>query len=287
MGALAEGTLLDGRYGLTGLIGRGGMAAVYRARDQRLDRDVAVKVLDAPAADTAGTAWREDRLTASLAHPHIVGIYDSGATPDGRPYLVMELIAGEPIARLAPLPPARALELAEQVAGALAHAHARGVVHCDLTPQNVLVDAFGQAKLTDFGVAGDEAEPVGETVYGSAPYLAPERLRGAPTGPAVDLYALGATLYHALTGRPPYPGRTPAAILARAEAGPPPLPSGVAVGIPPAVDRLVGRALAPSPGDRYPSAEAFRAAIAAARRDAGARTRAHDVRAASPLGRAW
>src|SRR5438046_9454907 len=99
MGALAEGTLLDGRYALTGLIGRGGMAAVYRARDQRLDRDVAVKVLDAPAADAAGMAWREDRLTASLAHPHIVGIYDSGATADGRPYPVMELFSRAPSAR--------------------------------------------------------------------------------------------------------------------------------------------------------------------------------------------
>jgi hypothetical protein len=272
VGALAVGTLLDGRYALEDLLGRGGMAAVYRARDRRLDRPVAVKVLDRPGPHTDAAAWREDRITAALHHPNIVTVYDSGTMPDGKPYLVLELIEGEPVARLAPLPPGRALALAEQVAGALAYAHARGVVHCDLTPHNVLVDAFGQAKLTDFGVAGDEAEPVGETVYGSAPYLAPERLRGAPTSPAVDLYALGATLYHLLTGRPPYAARDPSELLARVDAGLPPPVSAAASGVPPAVDELVARALAPDPADRYPSAEAFRAAIAAARRAAEGRT---------------
>ena len=267
-------TIAD-RYELGERLGHGGMAEVRLATDRRLGREVAVKLLRGDLAEQSTARRRfeaEARTAARLSHPNIVTVYDSGTMPDGKPYLVMELIEGEPVARLAPLSPGRALELAEQVAGALAYMHARGVVHCDLTPQNVLVDAFGQAKLTDFGVASADAAPVGEVVYGSAAYLAPERLRGAPTSPAVDLYALGATLYHLLTGRPPYAARDPSELLARVETGPPSPVSAVVPGVPPAVDDLVARALAPDPADRYPSAEAFREAIAAAGRAAEGRT---------------
>ena len=193
-GASAADQLLDGRYALGEPLGRGGMATVYRARDERLRRPVAVKILHDAASDAAGVAPREDRIVARLAHPHIVGIYDAGTTPAGRPFLVMQLIEGEPVSRLAPLPLDRALVVAEEVAAALAHAHARGVVHCDLKPQNVLLDADGRAKLTDFGVAVADAARVGEVIVRSAAYIAPERMRGAPTSPAVDIYALGALL---------------------------------------------------------------------------------------------
>ena len=201
-----RGMKLDDRYEVLGLLGQGGMARVYRARDRRLDRLVALKVLNDAGDDAETTLAREDRMTAALAHPNIVTVYDSGMMPDGRPYLVLELLAGQPASHLAPLPTGAALAVAEQVAAALAHAHARGIVHCDVKPQNVLIDRAGRATLTDFGVASATTTPTGEAVYGAAAFLAPERLCGAAASPAVDLYALGATLYFLLAGRPPYVG---------------------------------------------------------------------------------
>ena len=277
MGALTLGMVLDGRYELVEQLGRGGMASVYRARDRRLDRPVALKVLHEAHQDEAGAAFREDQVTAQLAHPHIVGVYDSGTTPDGRPFLVMELIDGEPIDRLAPPTIERALEIAEEVAAAVAHAHERGIVHCDIKPQNVLLDALGQAKLTDFGVASADKSPVGEVVYGSASYIAPERLRGAPTSPAVDIYALGGLLYFLISGRPPYTGTSGAEIIAQVTAGPPPPLTSLVPAVPPAVDAIVRRAMAPAPADRYPSAAALRQAIVDVRRAAGEHTRGFGV----------
>lgn len=262
MSRLGGGELLDGRYELLDLLGQGGMATVYRARDHRLGRLVAIKILDDHGTSGTGIMLREDRVLARLAHPHIVGVYDSGTLPDGRSFLVLELIEGEPTSHLAPLPVDRALRIAEQVASALAYAHAQGVVHCDLKPQNVLLDARGEAKLTDFGVASADAAPVGAMVYGSAAYLAPERLRGAPTSPAVDIYALGATLYFLLTGRPPQGGDGAKVIPERQglEATTPLTPP-----IPVAVAALVQRALAPDPAERFPSSAAFGDALAAVR----------------------
>ncbi|HET8629166.1 MAG TPA: serine/threonine protein kinase [Thermomicrobiales bacterium] len=270
LGGGATGAVLAGRYTVGDLLGEGGMAHVYRAHDVRLDRDVAVKILDRPGPRDASPDWREDRLTASLAHPNIVRVYDSGATPDGRHFLVMELLRGRPVSELAPLPPERALAVVAQVADALACAHERGIVHCDLKPQNVLVDRNGHATLTDFGVASAAASPAGPVVYGSLPYVAPERLRGAPVSPAVDIYALGALLFFALTARPPYRGRTPAEVLAQIAAGPPPTPPGA----PPAVTALVRRALAPDPGRRFPTIVAFRDALGLASAAAAAPTAA-------------
>jgi len=279
--ALGVGTLLDGRYELEGPLGRGGMASVYRARDRRLGRPVVVKVLDEGRRDGADAAWREDLVIARLAHPHIVGIYDSGALGDGRPYLVMELLDGEPVSRLAPLPVVRALAIAAEVAAAVAYAHERGVVHCDITPGNVLIDAFGHARLTDFGVACADRAPTGAVVHGSAAYLAPERLGGAPTGRATDIYALGALLYFLLAGRPPYPGRRPEDVLAQARHGLPPPLSTLVPAVPPAVEAIVRRALALDPAGRYPSATALADAIMAFGRAAGDRTRALTVAAAA------
>ena len=159
-GALTTGTLLDGRYTLLDQLGRGGMATVYRARDQRLDRLVAVKILDTPH-QLDDQDLREDRLTARLDHPHIVSVYDSGTTPDGRPFLVMELVAGASAASLAPVPLPQALALTIEVAEAVSYAHRQGIVHCDIKPDNVLLDTWNHFRLTDFGIASPDAASVG------------------------------------------------------------------------------------------------------------------------------
>lgn len=254
MSASASGTILDGRYELLDQLDQGGMATVYRARDLRLERPVAVKVLEEARRDVAGLAFREDRLTARLNHPHIVSVYDGGTTPDGQPFLVMELIDGRPVTDLAPLPVGQALRIAEDVAAAVAYTHERGIVHCDIKPQNVLLDRHGQAKLADFGIASADRAPSGAIVHGSAPYLAPERLRGAPVSPAVDIYALGGTLAFLLSGR--HPGD-----------GPPP-------DLPPDAAAIVRRATAADPGDRYPTAAALRDDLAALRHASGQPTSA-------------
>src|SRR3954453_9649552 len=250
---LTTGTLLDGRYVLLDQLGRGGMATVYRARDQRLDRLVAVKILDA-TPQSGEQALREDRLTARLDHPHIVSIYDSGTTPDGHPFLVMELVTGASVANLAPLPLPQALTIGIEVADAVAYAHQQGIVHCDIKPDNVLLDTWSHARLTDFGIASPDTAPVGETVHGAAAYLAPERLRGVATSPAVDTYGLGALLYFLIAGRPPYTGQTSSEIIAQAQAGPPPPLATLVPALPAEVDIIVRRAMAPDPADRYPTA---------------------------------
>jgi len=269
--------LLDDRYELLGHLDRGGMATVYRAHDRRLDRSVAIKVLESERQDEAGSAFREDRLTARLAHPHIVGVYDGGLTPDGRPFLVMELIEGQSITALAPLPLGQALRVGELLASAVAYTHEQGIIHCDIKPQNVLLDAHGQAKLADFGVANADRAPTGMIVYGSAPYIAPERLRGLPVGPAVDIYALGATLFFLLTGQPPYRGQTTDEIVGQVVAGPPRPLTEFDPTVPTALAELVQRSMAPDPADRPSSAAAFGEALAAIRRAAGEPTSALHV----------
>jgi hypothetical protein len=274
MSALASGTILDGRYELQDHLDRGGMASVYRAHDRRLDRLVAIKLLDAARRDEAGIAFREDRLTARLSHPHIVAVFDGGTTPEGQPFLVMELIDGQAVIHLAPLPVGRALRIAEDVASAVAYTHERGIVHCDIKPQNVLLDVHGQAKLADFGVASADHAPSGGVVYGSAPYLAPERLRGAPVGPAVDIYAIGATLYFLLSGQPPHNGLTAEEVIARVQAGPPRPLAEFVPAIPWEADAIVRRAMAFNPADRYPSAAVLCDDLAALRRASGQTTSA-------------
>jgi hypothetical protein len=190
-------------------IGSGGMGRVWRARDPRLQRDVAVKFLDAPpgAEETRERLRREARALASLDHPGIVRVLDIGED-DEQAWLVMELVEGRPLSDLVPLPGERAAAVALQVAEALAYAHARGIVHRDVKPSNVLVDAQGRARLLDFGIARrtDVADGITRQglVAGSPPYMAPEAFAGGPPDPRVDVYALGAVLREMLgDARPP------------------------------------------------------------------------------------
>jgi hypothetical protein len=263
--------VLLGRYRLGATLGSGGMAEVRRAEDLALGRPVAVKLLHPHlAADPAFMARfdREARLAAGLSDPRVVAVFDRGVADDGRPFLVMELVEGESLAellrRVGPLPPDRALAVADDVLAALEHAHGRGVVHRDVKPHNVLLDGEGRAKLADFGIAqavAAAAVTVPGEMLGSLRYVAPERLAGAPGSPAGDLYGLGAVLYEALTGRAPFDGDHPAAIAAQHATGTPAPPSAVRPGLPRWLDAALLRALAREPDDRFPSAAAMRAAL--------------------------
>ena len=237
------GTLF-GQYRLDALIGRGGMGEVYRAYDTVRDRYVALKLLGGTGADDGTFAERfrrECQLVARLGEPHIIPIHDCGEI-DGTLYLDMRLVEGENLRQLllrsGALAPERAVDIVEQVGSALDAAHAAGLVHRDVKPENILVTPDGFAYLVDFGIAYDGVDSGltrAGTVIGSTAYLAPEQFDDAPVSPASDVYALSAVLYELLTGRPPFPGDT------------------VSV-MPPALGPVVSCGLAKDPAQRYRTA---------------------------------
>ena len=264
------GAIVGDRYRLDELIGRGGMAAVYRGWDTRLERPVAVKLLRPEILDDPDLALRfrrEAHAATVLRHPNVVACLDAGRDDTG-PYLVMELVEGEDLAsrlrRESPLPQAVALRIAADVARGLAIAHARGIVHRDVKPGNILLAPDGRAMVTDFGIARLAAEAEATlpgTTLGSVHYFSPEQARGVTTTPASDVYSLGLVLYEMLTGARPFGGDSPAAIaIARVDA---PAPSARAVnpGVPAALDAILARALAPAPHDRYANGAALSAAL--------------------------
>ena len=268
-----------GPYEITAPIGAGGMGEVWRARDTRLERDVALKVLPAEAsADETARARlvREARLASKLNHPHICTIHEVGDA-EGQTYIAMELVEGQPLnARVAagPLPVDEVLRYGQQMADALAHAHARGVVHRDLKSANVVVTPEGQVKVLDFGLAkrltGDDLPEVsrvlGQTltapgvVVGTLAYMAPEQLRGQPADARSDIWALGVVLYEMAAGKRPFEGPTgfevTAAILSQ------PVPA-VPASVPAPLAGVIDRCLAKEPGARYQRADEVRAALEA------------------------
>ncbi|MEV7331288.1 serine/threonine-protein kinase [Micromonospora sp. NPDC093244] len=259
--ALHPGRLLARRYRLVDQIGAGGMSVIWRARDEVLDRVVALKVL-APslAADARfrDMVREEARAAAQLVHPHVTSVHDYGETvdPDGSitSFVVMELLSGEELElRLTegPLPWAEAVEVGAQIADALAAAHRLGIVHRDITPANVMMTATG-VKVLDFGIATrigapDEDEDGG--TFGTPAYVAPERLDGAPAQPASDVYSLGVLLHEALTGRVPYPADTWEQLSAALADGPAPTLTDLPE-LPPAVARICLRCLSRDPAGR-------------------------------------
>ncbi|GAA1780993.1 serine/threonine-protein kinase [Streptomonospora arabica] len=258
-GSLA-GTVLSGRYRLQEQIGSGGMGTVWRAEDSLLNREVAVKLLHPAqmAEPTSRERFRtEGRITAGLSHPGIAQVYDYGEQ-DGHAYLIMELVPGEPLASILRrndgLEPSVTLDIVGQAAAALAAAHARGVVHRDIKPGNLLVTENGTVKLTDFGIArGNESVTLTQTgmVMGTAQYISPEQASGRPATHASDIYALGVVAYECLAGQPPFTADTPLALaLAHTREPPPPLPADV----PPQAAALVERLLEKSPEARPASA---------------------------------
>ncbi|MFC8780912.1 serine/threonine-protein kinase [Streptomyces nigra] len=253
--------LIAGRYRLIESIGRGGMGEVWRAYDQTLDRQVAVKLLLPQDSDpTAASRFRLEARTASrIDHPNVVGVRDFGEH-DNQLYLVMELVEGDSLARVltqsGAQPADRVARMAAQAAAGLAAAHRQGVVHRDIKPGNLLLDADGTLKIGDFGIArflddpGAALTATGQIV-GTSLYLAPERALGKPAGPASDVYALGCVLYQMLTGRPPFNADTAVAILHQhLDAAPvPPRELGVS-GLPPAFENYLLGLLAKDPEHR-------------------------------------
>lgn len=271
-------SVIASRYRLEKPLGRGGMATTYLAHDLLLDRPVAIKVLHADPSEPRELARfvREARVAAALSHPHVVHVFDAGQ--DGEiAYLVMEWIDGGDLASLirerAPLPIDEAVQLTLDVLDGLAAIHRAGIVHRDVKPANVLLDRHGRAKLTDFGIARRVADPTltGPTdLLGTAPYVAPERVRGQPATAASDLYAVGILLYELLTGRLPFPGQTPEELLAQHLQTPPVPARRWRRDLPAALERVLSRALRKEPEARYRSAEAMAAALRAALRGATA-----------------
>jgi serine/threonine-protein kinase len=261
-----EPLILD-RYRLLERLAVGGSAEVWRARDEQLDRDVAVKRLHAHLfADDASRARlaAEARAAARLSHPVIVGVYDVDATGDA-PALIMELVDGESLAarleRDGPLTDREAAAIVADLAEALFHAHQQGVIHRDMKPGNVLLDRGGRTRLVDFGIAHSLAEAsarltVTGTVIGTLRAMAPEQLIDGPITPRTDLYGLGVVLHEAVTGRPPYPSGSPLALAEAQRAGPPPLD-----GLDPALAAVIAGCLAFDPADRPLHAGAVAAAL--------------------------
>jgi tRNA A-37 threonylcarbamoyl transferase component Bud32 len=257
-------TLIDERYKLRALLGSGGMAEVYLAHDEVLDRDVALKLLkDQYASDEEFVERfkREARSAASLSHPHIVPIFGWGESEDGTYYITMEyLLSGtlkDHILQRGALPPQMATEVALQIAKALRAAHEHGVIHRDIKPRNILITDSGHVKVTDFGIArAAEATTISDVgdILGSVKYMSPEQAMGERVGPASDLYSLGVVLYEMLTGRVPFEIETPADVPVKHAGGPPPHPREVNPKIPEGVDALVMRLLSTDPEDRHGSA---------------------------------
>ena len=265
------GAVLTSRYELLSELGRGGMGRVYRAHDRLLGRDVALKVLTTADDDETSrqACLREARVAARVSHPNIATVLDVGADHDlGVTFLVMELVPGQTLKELrraaGTLVPAEAVELVAQVAAALEATHARGIVHGDVTPRNVIVRPDGVVKLVDFGIARvlDASRPFEvRGRYGSVPYLAPEQVNGGPPEPGSDVYALGLVLYELLVGEPPYTGRDTATVMAARLVADPPPPSLRNAAVSPALERVILTALARDPSRRYAHAGELRQAL--------------------------
>jgi len=262
-GSLAAGTRL-GRYVIVEPLGSGGMGVVYRARDEKLERVVAIKML-APgvlSGDEARRHFRREALAlAKLNHPRIAAVYDVGEQ-DGADYIVMELVEGESLAaklRAGPLPVKDATAIALQVAEALEEAHEQGVIHRDLKPANVMMTAKGQAKVLDFGLAKmlalgtDSTLSLSETgrLMGTPLYMSPEQALGKSVDARTDLWSLGVVYYQCLAGRPPFQGDSSIGVLHAITAEPYAAVRSVRADAPPLAEHIVGRALEKDCGLRY------------------------------------
>jgi len=273
---IETGLRLADRYEVREVVGYGGMSTVYHGIDSVLDRDVAIKVLNQRLAanDPDRPAFlREARAAASLSHPRIVSTYDAGVY-SGWPFIVMEYVSGgslkDVIDAQAPLPPADAAAIAAALAEALQYGHDRGIVHCDIKPQNVLLDQAGNPKLVDFGISQTVAATIALTsaVTGTAGYVAPEQLEGQSLDGRADVYSLGTVLYLMLTGTLPFEAPNLAALATRRLIADPRPIRELNPAVPPALAGIVMRAIARQRDDRLTAGE-MAAALRASLRDDG------------------
>jgi tRNA A-37 threonylcarbamoyl transferase component Bud32 len=259
-----ERTVLDNRYAISSLLGGGGMGKVFLGRDQVLDRNVALKVLRkryAQDEEFVERFEREAKAAASLNYPHIIQVYDRGTAADGTYYIAMEYVPGgtlkDRILKVGSMQAAEAVRLASEVADALGVAHARGMVHRDVKPQNVLLTADGDAKVADFGIARAASETTisnSSLVLGTAKYMSPEQATGEPVGPASDLYSLGVVLYEMLTGEVPFEADSEVDVAMKHVTEPPRAPKEKNPAVPEALNAVAMKLLEKRPEDRYPGA---------------------------------
>jgi tetratricopeptide (TPR) repeat protein/tRNA A-37 threonylcarbamoyl transferase component Bud32 len=307
-----QGALLAGRYRLADCLGRGAMGVVYGGLDEELQRPVAVKILDVRLfrdPDAERRFQREAEALASLQHPHVVAVFDRGRTPEGIHFLVMERLDGVTLATLLeridggegataaaiavtgddgePSWPRRCARWARDLANGLAAAHERGLVHRDVKPSNVLLCGSGRIVLLDFGIAARHTDgrlTATRTTLGTPWYMAPEQVRSGglvQAQPTLDVYGLGALLYHLLAGRPPYQGDAAAVLAVLAQQSPPPLPH-LRIGLPRDLVAIVDRCLERDPARRYPTAAALAADL-----DAFLQHLPVTARPVGALGRRW
>ena len=255
--------LVDNRYRLIKPLGSGGMADVYLAHDDILDRDVALKVMSTRYAsdeEFIERFKREAQSAAALSHANIVSIFDRGESEDGTYYIAMEYLPGgtlkDRIISKGALPPRTAAAVALQIAEALCAAHERGVIHRDIKPHNILITESGDVKVTDFGIARAASSSTMTrtgSILGTAHYISPEQAMGEPVGPASDLYSLGVVLYEMLTGELPYDAETPLGIAMKHVNGHLQPPKAVNPRVPDGINAITCRLLAKDPEDRYAS----------------------------------
>ncbi|MFE9694654.1 Stk1 family PASTA domain-containing Ser/Thr kinase [Micromonospora sp. NPDC005806] len=271
----AQARLLGGRYQVGELLGYGGMAEVHRGRDLRLGRDVAIKMLRADLARDATFQMRfrrEAQNAASLNHPAIVAVYDTGeeTAPTGEtlPFIVMEFVNGRTLKEVlgveGRLQPRRALEICADMCAALEFSHRHGIIHRDIKPGNVMLTQTGQVKVMDFGIAralasGATTMTQTSAVIGTAQYLSPEQARGEAVDARSDVYAAGCVLFELLCGHPPFVGDSPVSVAYQHVREAPPTPSSINPDVNPAVDAIVLKALSKNPLNRYQSAGEMRA----------------------------
>ena len=264
-----DSRVLAGRYELGALLGQGGMGAVHDAIDRRLGRPVAVKILRGDLAAQPNARRRfetEAHAAARLAHPNVVTVFDSGEE-DGVPFLVMERLPGRTFAdelAAGPASVARVREVAREILAALSAAHTAGIIHRDIKPGNALLTEDGHVKVSDFGIAKtvDDTEQTQTAVLVATPgYLAPERLAGEPASQRSDLYSVGVLLYEALSGRRPFAGDTPLAVMRAIERGKAEPLTSMQRALPADVVAVVERAMSRNPRRRFASAEEMAAAL--------------------------
>jgi serine/threonine-protein kinase len=288
---IPAGTLIDDRYRVISRVGSGGMADVYCAEDTQLGRKVAVKLLHRRFAEDREFVERfrrEASSAAGLQHPNVVGVFDRGEW-DGTSYIAMEFLQGRTLKRLiteeAPLDPIRAIDLTIPVLRAARFAHKRGIIHRDLKPHNVMVDAEGRVKVTDFGIARAGASDMTQTgsIMGTAQYLSPEQAQGQAVTPQSDLYSIGIVLYEMLTGRLPFDGESAVTIALKQVNEAPIPPSAFNGAVTPELEGIVLHALAKDPAQRFTDADAFIAALDQARAHIAAGMAPEDTAAFAPV----